>query len=244
MGNIQILSASTRDQMLAMKHKLAGKFSAAGFDIQIFIVSAWVALTNNNTNPEIHFSQQYNGLDASPQELIAENDGFVPVAGRLGVSKVTDGNFDQAVIYQYADKTIFDGAAVGGSTENECVTAFFNNSRINLTVEKQPVITDLLSSYFQHQPAQQVAAANTGETGAAENWENFKPMFTDVGFTGKNKNIIRLDLNGPITTLAGDGTASPAEQNYAVVELLGFKLQGMGQEVANRAKAKQGCMVI
>lgn len=205
------------------------------------ILRAVVPLSNTNISPTVELSHQYSSYRGAGAALLQEQDAFAALGFRIGVMKGTTTSYAYQRSFNYADKTVFNAAAVSGFTENDCIQGFFSAGKVSIDSNGNPVTQPQLLSMFERPAQNQEGAAVVANSIGDGNFENFVSLNKQFIFSGAHDNKVKFSLGGPVTTIAGDSGVA-TEQNYLVVEMIGYLLHNLANEV-NPVIAANKCVL-
>ena len=227
-----------QNRQIGLREKLATMFPKEL--IQDFFLRSEVYLENGKTNYDILLGKEAGKTAGPTERLLQTNDAFAPNAVALRVKKdkfVSDKAYPGNVkLYSYADDGVFDGAAVGGFTEAECMQPIYN-SDFSLYADGKELIYKLDTSQMEYIPENRFTATRIhAGTGSLPGFEGFLPLSKDFVLLGGNENRGNLDLRGAnVGTIEADPTANTpdkVEQNKVVLIFYGLIVRGGGDKVS------------
>lgn len=207
--------------------------------IQEFFLRAEVFLENGKSAYDLILGKEAGKTAGATERLLQSNDAFAPVGIGLAVKKAAlvsskeyPGN-DQLV--WFADDDVFDGAAVGGYTEAQCMEGVYN-ADLSISADGKEILYKLDTAMLKRVPDYRFQANSARYHYSNESlaqYANFLPMFKDFVLMGGNENKVSLDIRGANTGSIQAGTGTTDEQNKAVVIFPGLIIRGGADKVTN-----------
>lgn len=197
-------------------------------------------MENGESNVPLEATARHNKAGNPTDLLIGEGDAFVAVGWLLKSLKVTDGKHAASLAHSYARSDIFDGAAVSGETELQNLYGFHNYGKLSYEISGDTIIPEVPTELLSEVPPVANAAAGNTANRQSEQFEEYKAITDPLVLSGTTFNTFNVKVGGGTKTIAGDGTASPAEQNYGVLCAIGFLIKDGATAVDKRIAAQQG----
>jgi hypothetical protein len=225
-----------QNRMLAAYQKLV----ATGYqedNIQSHFLRAEVFLENGKSDYEMELGKSAGKIAGPREKLLQTNDAYAPIALSLGVSKVPISNNAESVsgksiVYPYVDDGVFNGAALAGNTEAECVESVFNGD-FSMKTDSTEIIYGVDTSRLKYVPQNRFTATRIQcSTGSLASYEGYYPFIKQFAIFGGNQNIVRLNLKGAATNqiAAADGQTA-TQRNKVVVIFAGLIIRGGSDNV-------------
>ena len=225
------------DRIIAVREKLAAYWPKE--HIQPFFLKAETYLVNGQNSYPILLGKSAGKVAFINEKLLQQNDAYAPVGVSIGVKKVVmannaESNPGKVITYPYAEDTVFDGAAVGGNTEAECVESVFN-ADFSLAADGKEVLYNLDTAQLKFIPDFRFTATRTqAATGSLADMTRFFPLIKEFVLFGGNENMINISLRGGATNQieAADGQAD-TERNKVSICFIGLIVRGGADKVAH-----------
>ena len=221
----------------SMRLKLAEYFPKEY--IQEFFLRAEVFLENGKSSYDFQLGKEAGKTAGATERLLQNNDAFAPVGLGLSVKKAAlvsgkeyPGN-DQ--VLNFADDDIFDGAAVGGYTEAQCMEGVYN-ADLSMSADGKEIIYKIDTAMLKRVPDFRFQANSARWHWSGESlsqFANFLPLFKDFVLMGGNENKVTMDIRGANTGTIQAGTGTTDEQNKAVIIFPGLIIRGGADKVTN-----------
>lgn len=225
----------------SVRLKLAEYFAKE--HIQEFYLRAEVFLENGKSAYEMLLGKEAGKMAGATERLLQNNDAFAPVGLGLFVKKATFASSKEYPgndhILSFVDDDVFDGAAVGGFTEAQCVEGVYN-ADLSINADGKEILYKLDTAMLKRVPDYRFQANSARyhySQEALADYANFQPLFKDFVLMGGNENKVTLDIRGADTgTIEAGSTANDSgkvEQNKAVIIFPGLIIRGGADKVTN-----------
>lgn len=219
---------SSRAQTVNGAMKLKEYFPSE--DIQDFFLRAEDNLNNGKSSHEIQLVNTAGKTAAATERLLTSNDAFMPLEVGLFIKKATiaggrefPGN-DR--LYTFPLASLFNGAAVGGFTEAQCVEAVYNGD-LGLYSDGKELMYKIDTSIFRHEYATADSSPNILDV--------FYPLAKQFVLFGGNDNVAKIDFKSSnVGSIQGDTVTAGAldtEQNKLVLIFKGLIIRGGADRV-------------
>jgi hypothetical protein len=227
------------DPMAAAYENAKKVCKEAGYDgnLSLHVLRVLATLDASTKRYDLSIYQVANQeKTGSIESLLDINDVFFGLGLALKVVKVTTANadFNEHPWLSFPDATLFDA-----TNERKSVAKVWGGGKLSYKNGNDTEIRDLPTELLEFAPERVPSGVTVPQQigGGGMESRGFLPMYPKRVFLGGDSDEFTLTLGeGVITAIAGD----TGEQNYAMLEILGFRATNAKQKIAASLGSK-GC---
>lgn len=235
-----ILPIDVESSVLAKLRKIYGPAA----NIQQGYIRLEKELTSSSTSENFTLGEgRSNGQKRPLENFLSQNDNFVPVYMRIGVSKEfvdTNGNNGNQPVYTYPDKEIFNFAGVAPALDEIYSLEGLWNGNVSIKSNTYEVVNRMSLERFRRVPQTQDAATTQASSG--EIFEGFVKLPIVPIFEGKKRNELNFSYaqGADATNIAGDPSVG---KNILTFTLWGFLVRNASEPASVSELTRNGVIL-